>query len=388
MRDRLWFFTLGPLRGSSSTAGHAARRPACQADVQNDTNKRGEIKLTGTVAQNHTMQGGYLNNPRTVTNNSAPSAFDHRSEQRGHSQQARTGTTTPTTAACSAGEPAGRGAVFAAPVRVHRRRRHQHATSSTRRSLAPAVPCLYNAPYFDATDPEHRNNRQITGSVTELLERSAARHETKGGYELFRSQRTGGNSQSSTSYVFNTDFVTDAAGAPVLDAHRPADSDVRARDVARSTSTRRSRGATLNIDNNSLYVQDHWTINGRLSADLGARFEHVKALSTGDDRQRQHQPHRAAPRRRLRHPGQRRPHRPRHLRPVLRPLQRGADRRQQPGRQPAPTSTPIYPGPAGQGSASRRASISPTIRSPRPTRPCCDADRSNIFMDPRISSRR
>ena len=36
----------------------------------------------------------------------------------------------------------------------------------------------------------------------------------------------------------------------------------------------------MNIDNNSLYVQDHWTINSRWSADLGARFEHVKAVST------------------------------------------------------------------------------------------------------------
>ena len=38
----------------------------------------------------------------------------------------------------------------------------------------------------------------------------------------------------------------------------------------------------MNIDNNSLYVQDHWAINGRWSADLGARYERVKALSTGD----------------------------------------------------------------------------------------------------------
>jgi len=41
-------------------------------------------------------------------------------------------------------------------------------------------------------------------------------------------------------------------------------------------------GATLNIDNSSLYLQDHWAINDRLSADIGARYEHVKAASTGD----------------------------------------------------------------------------------------------------------
>ena len=41
-------------------------------------------------------------------------------------------------------------------------------------------------------------------------------------------------------------------------------------------------GATLNVDNNSLYFQDHWAINGRWSVDLGARYEHVTAVSSGD----------------------------------------------------------------------------------------------------------
>ena len=40
-----------------------------------DTNKRGEIKITGTVAPNHTIQGGYLTDPRTRTNNSGLQTF-------------------------------------------------------------------------------------------------------------------------------------------------------------------------------------------------------------------------------------------------------------------------------------------------------------------------
>ena len=60
----------------------------------------------------------------------------------------------------------------------------------------------YNAPYFDATDPEERNNQQLTGNVTSFLNtENRGRHELKVGYEWFRSQRTGGNSQSSTGYV-------------------------------------------------------------------------------------------------------------------------------------------------------------------------------------------
>jgi hypothetical protein len=138
----------------------------------------------------------------------------------------------------------------------------------------------YNAPYFDATDPEERNNRQLTGNVTAYWN-LAGRHETKSGYEWFRSQRTGGNSQSATSYVFLSDFIADASGKPVLDSSgKPIPNFVPGESLIQFFPA--VKGAVLNIDNNSLFVQDHWVVSGRLSADLGARFEHVKALSTGD----------------------------------------------------------------------------------------------------------
>ena len=75
----------------------------------------------------------------------------------------------------------------------------------------------YNAQYFDATDPENRNNGQFTGNITYFVQR-AGRHEFKSGYEFFRSQNTGGNSQSSTGYVFDADWAEDASGAPLLDS--------------------------------------------------------------------------------------------------------------------------------------------------------------------------
>ena len=43
-----------------------------------------------------------------------------------------------------------------------------------------------------------------------------------------------------------------------------------------------TRGATMNIDNQSAFVQDRWTISDRLTANLGLRFEQVKVESTGD----------------------------------------------------------------------------------------------------------
>ena len=61
VKDRLWFFS----SGRYAEREHAAvrcRRPACRCRRTNQ-NKRGELKLTGTVAPGHTIQGGYLNNP-------------------------------------------------------------------------------------------------------------------------------------------------------------------------------------------------------------------------------------------------------------------------------------------------------------------------------------
>ena len=78
----------------------------------------------------------------------------------------------------------------------------------------------YNAPYFDSTDPEQRNNRQLTGSVSQHAVVAPRRHpRVKGGFEYFVSTRVGGNSQTSTGYVFQTDYKLDANGRPALDAN-------------------------------------------------------------------------------------------------------------------------------------------------------------------------
>ena len=72
--------------------------------------------------------------------------------------------------------------------------------------------------------------------------------------------------------------MTDAKGTPALDstgraipAFVPGITSV---DYFPAT-----RGGVTNIDNHSLYIQDHWTISNRWSADLGARYEHVKVIS-------------------------------------------------------------------------------------------------------------
>jgi carboxypeptidase family protein len=276
LRDRLWFFSAG--RFASVDNPQTVRESAVQV-IQADKNKRGELKLTGTVLQNHTIQGGYLNNSREVSNTSGifsligdPASLITRSLPNSYYFTNYRGIL-------------GGGMLLEGQYsQRHFEFKGDGSPTSTNITdspfYSPAVNAVYNKPYFCSCDPEQRNNRQITAALTNFWTASGT-HQTKVGYEFFRSQRTGGNSQSGTSYVFNSDYVTDAAGKPVRDSAGrliplfiPGDSSL---DFYPATI-----GATLNIDNNSLYVQDHWAINSRWSADLGARFERVKALSTGD----------------------------------------------------------------------------------------------------------
>jgi hypothetical protein len=231
-------------------------------------NRRGEIKLTGTIAPNHTLQGGYLNNYRERTNNSGLQSFviDPASE---------TDRTNPNMYYFTNYRGLRGNLMFEAQYSQRKFKFADDGGTSTDIIDSPFISltcaCLYNAPYFDATDPENRNNQQITGNVTSFWTR-AGRHETKVGYEFFRSQRTGGNSQSSTGYVFNADFVLQN-GLPV--PHFVPGETYVENYIA-------TRGATMNINNNSAFIQDSWTINNRLSAQLGLRFEQVKVESTGD----------------------------------------------------------------------------------------------------------
>jgi len=277
VHDRLWFFTSG--RYAQTDNQVTLQQTGIGLDSV-DTNKRGEVKFTGTVMPNHTIQGGFLTDPRSRTNNSGlqsfiiePNSEVSRSNPNWYYYTNYRGVLSTNL-------------LVEAQYSERRFKFEGDGGTSTNILDSPFISvtqcaCLFNAPYFDATDPESRNNRQLTGSVTKFWNLHG-RHETKVGFEWFRSQRLGGNSQSATSYVFNSDFATDANGLPLLDST----GHVVPVFVSGQSSIDffpATRGGTMNIDNNSAFVQDHWAINGRWSADIGARFEHVRVLSTPGD---------------------------------------------------------------------------------------------------------
>jgi outer membrane receptor for ferrienterochelin and colicin len=265
VKDRIWFFGAGRYQKTLTPTTLAETGITLDSE---DMNRRGEVKLTGTVRPNHTLQGGYLNNYRERTNNSGLQSFiiDPASE---------VDRTNPNMYYFGTYRGLRGNMMFEAQYSQRKFKFADDGGTSTNILDSPFIAlscaCLYNAPYFDATDPENRNNQQITGNVTTFWN-AAGRHETKVGYEFFRSQRTGGNSQSSTSYVFNADF--ELQGGVPTPHFVPGETYVE--------NYIATRGATMNINNNSGFIQDNWTISDRLTANLGLRFEQVKVESTGE----------------------------------------------------------------------------------------------------------
>jgi hypothetical protein len=151
------------------------------------------------------------------------------------------------------------------------------------RGVAAGVPpsLHYAAPFFSALDPEDRNNKQFTGSVSYTLSsKKTGTHDVKGGGEFYRATNRGGNSQSATNYVFQSDYLV-ANGRPVLDS-AGVPIPVFTPGVSRVQNWIPTKGAVINIDTTSLYFQDHWVAAPRLSFDLGTRFEAVRGKATGD----------------------------------------------------------------------------------------------------------
>jgi hypothetical protein len=143
---------------------------------------------------------------------------------------------------------------------------------------------FYNAPYFDVTDPEERNNRDIAGSLSYYL--SAGKlgtHDLKAGVDIFHTVRTGGNSQSPTNYVFYADYKTDANGNLVygpspLGPHQLIPLFVPGQSLAWIFLA--TRGAKTDIRTDSFYVNDSFRLD-RFSFNIGLRYEKVNGTGPG-----------------------------------------------------------------------------------------------------------
>jgi len=274
VRDRLWFFTAGRYAALSDNPVLPITGARINAP---DTNKRGEIKLTATVAPSQVIEGSYLNNARELTRVTFPFSIDPNILEFPSFPNTR----------FVAGWRGVLGSRAFAEAQYSQKKFGFRGSGGTSTNIidSPFITLTqelahYNAPYFDATDPEDRDNRQITGNVSWQLD-ARGRHDLKTGAEWYRATNTGGNSQSSTGYVYIADFATNAAGDPVYDSNtRLIPVFVPGETLLQTWIP--TRGASLNIDTTSLFVQDRWTPTARLTLDAGVRYERVRGEATGE----------------------------------------------------------------------------------------------------------
>jgi hypothetical protein len=276
-RDKIWFF--GAARTQSTTTDLTLAQTGA-AFRQTDDQHRAEIKLTATPWVNQTVQGQYTTRRQSGVRPSLPFTIDPNVsdavDQPGSLLVANW-----------SGVVADR---FFATAQFSRKENHpRFGGTSTDIKDSPFLTIgrvspgglHFNAPYFDRNDPEDRDNRQLTGSVAWFGSHpSWGTHDVKAGFEYFVAAFRGGNSQSSTGYIFNTDYLT-FAGRPFLDANGRL-IPVWLPGSTTQANSLPTRGATLDITTTSLYLQDRWTLWKRLTADVGVRYEQARTDATGD----------------------------------------------------------------------------------------------------------
>jgi hypothetical protein len=288
--DRLWFFGAGRFQDSERQGTFPESGLPLTTTVDN---RRGEIKLTGSLMANHTLQGTYLNNQTSqlqpsfpFTLSVDPNTMVDRTLPNYLFVTSYSGVLTPTlfgTAQMS---------------RRHFGFRDSGGTSTNvidspffTRGVAPGVTASrhYNAPYWDSNDPEDRNNWQFSASLAHF--RSTATfgtHDIKGGFEHFVSTRTGGNSQTATGFVMATDYLVGPDGGPlfgpdgrIIPAFRPAPGGPGT-GPTQIEQWMPMLGAQLDLRTNSFYIHDRWALNRFWTFDLGLRYERVRGEATGD----------------------------------------------------------------------------------------------------------
>ena len=287
LRDRLWFFLAGRRDNTTEARVLPFTNIPYQFSVENP---RWEAKLTGSVA-NHSLQVSYLDNETTQVNNIGlanrtmdPRAFVTRTLPNTRKAAFYNGIITTN---------------LFAEIKYSEKEFGFRNTGGTSTDIHDS-PFLsrshgassrhFNAPFFDSSDPEDRNNKDLTASGSYFLStRSVGTHDIKGGWERYTSSRTGGNSQSSTNYVFGANYKTangTFTGTPVFDAQGRlipvfVPNGVAGQPVSLLTNWQPVRGATVDISTDAFFITDSWTINKRFTANVGGRFESTTGEATG-----------------------------------------------------------------------------------------------------------
>jgi hypothetical protein len=276
VRNRLWFFGAGRFEQSEAQSAYAQTGIPYATSTDN---ARYEAKFTWTPRPAQRLQGVYLDNQTDLAQPALSFAID---------PAAYTHPSTPNRMVGASYQGVLASRLFAT-VQYSQKWygiRDQGGTSTAIVDspflTRTGSQYLYNAPYFDSSDPEDRDNSQMAGSLAYFVSsRRAGSHDVKAGIERFTSTRVGGNSQSSTGYVFRADYAKNADGTPALDASGRLIPRFQT-GLTQMQTWMPVRGATIDVHTTSVYVADHWAAGRHWTFDLGLRYEHARSEATGD----------------------------------------------------------------------------------------------------------
>ena len=295
LRDHLWFFVA--VRDEKSTTVGTPTAVTGEGYNIKTTNRRPEIKLSGAIGSGHSLQVDYIDNPVKRDNEVQLVLLDTTALAH-NSSRPNTGLSVNYSGVFT-------GSLFGEARYSEKKFGFRNVGGTltgvtdspfrTNTGLQAGVTAsgTFNAPYFDATDPEDRNNSQVFGALSYFLSSPKwGSHDLKGGYERFVDERTGGNSQTASNYVFYTGYqrtgstaILDSAGHLQPDfVTCPTANQVGGCSLANATRIGfwiATRGAKLDTTTDSVFLNDRWNLNSNFTFNIGGRYEKVKTDSTG-----------------------------------------------------------------------------------------------------------
>ena len=114
-----------------------------------------------------------------------------------------------------------------------------------------------------------------------LSSRSVGSHSLKAGFERYTSTNTGGNSQTATGYVFRTNYAVGPDGSPLVDADQQVSPVFTTGPRTLIFNWLATRGARIDINTTSVFVNDEWALDEHFSFNLGVRGETIDSEATG-----------------------------------------------------------------------------------------------------------
>ncbi|HEX2164970.1 MAG TPA: TonB-dependent receptor [Thermoanaerobaculia bacterium] len=277
--DHIWFFGAGRDR---ETAGSVALALTGIDVEQTDAEQRLEGKLTGTIADNHTLIGSYLEIDRERTNQFFGASIDRgtlsdRTDPQEITAVNYTGILTPN--------------FFVEGQWSERDFQIGSGSGGTDRSLVGGTPITsrqlgifyYNPIFCGVCQQELRNNENILAKGSYFLNtESIGSHDFVFGADQFTDIRFAVNHQSASDFlVWDSDFTI--AGENVFPTFAPVGNPQGLPDAWIGWWAVFNEGAAqpTDFETTSFYVNDRWQLNENWSFNLGARYDATDGTDGG-----------------------------------------------------------------------------------------------------------